>query len=142
MESNRLKLLLVEDDPDIRAILSHELHELGIQTSIAHDGREALELLNQGDTLPDVIVSNFDMPRMDGAEMLDAIRGNAHLHDIPVILMTAEFTEHHSVTDADALLRKPFEIEELVDVIGRVHRRRQLQTVTAAEDELSPTASL
>ena len=142
MGPTRLRVLLVEDDADLRAILSEQLEDAGFHTDLAANGQQALSRLTQGNRLPDVILSNYTMPELDGGELLYEVRGDARLHDIPVIIMTAGLTEDHSLLDADAVLHKPLDIDELTDAIERVLRRRQvsasMRATSAAESAQPP----
>jgi signal transduction histidine kinase len=109
------KLLLVDDDPDVRDIVSHVLSELGYTVREAADGEEALATL--ADFKPDLLIVDFAMPNMNGAEVVTAARNrNASLK----ILFLSGYAEsavlEKAVGDA-LLLRKPFRPAELAAVV-------------------------
>ena len=81
------KVLVVEDDNNLREIYETSLKAEGYETSSAADGMEALELA--GRNKPDLIISDVMMPRLSGFEMLEKLRQDDNLKDVPVIMMTA-----------------------------------------------------
>ena len=81
------KVLVVEDDNNLREIYETSLKAEGYDTSSAADGMEALEIA--GRDKPDLIISDVMMPRLSGFEMLEKLRQDQALKDIPVIMMTA-----------------------------------------------------
>lgn len=81
------KVLVVEDDNNLREIYETSLKAEGYDTSSAADGMEALEIA--GRDKPDLIISDVMMPRLSGFEMLEKMRQDQNLKDIPVIMMTA-----------------------------------------------------
>ena len=84
-----LKVLFVDDDPDIRRIASMSLSAVGgYAVTVASSGSEALEAANRD--LPDVVLLDVMMPGMDGLTALGQLRANARTASIPVIFMTAK----------------------------------------------------
>ncbi|MFW5967907.1 MAG: response regulator, partial [Persicimonas sp.] len=79
--------LVVEDENAIRELMAHNLRKAGWQVETAADGREALDRLER--MLPDVIVLDLMMPRMDGFEVAEALRHDVRLRDIPIVVVTA-----------------------------------------------------
>ncbi len=87
-QSSQRNLLLVDDDVDSLQTLSRLLNEYGWQTTLATNGKEALEVLEK--TLPAAIVLDLMMPEMDGFEFLQRIQEKATLRSIPVVVMTGK----------------------------------------------------
>lgn len=117
------ELLLVDDDPGVRASLSAFLTRAGFQVASVSDGAQALTTLEK--SKPDLIVMDVLMPRLDGRETLRRMRQAGNL--TPVILLTqvGEATERAMALEegADDYLNKPFEPHELVARIRAVLRR-------------------
>ncbi|MBQ8714361.1 MAG: response regulator [Prevotella sp.] len=107
-------IAVVDDDQDIRNFLQTELGESYHVTTYA-DGNTALEGII--DEIPDLVISDIVMPKMDGIELLKRLKGNTQTSHIPVILLTTK-TEHAARIEglsegADAYVDKPFNLEEL-----------------------------
>ncbi len=115
-------ILLVEDDPAIRDSLVECLTLEGYQVEAAGDGAEALRRLGVPPR-PDLVLADMVMPVMGGAELLQRIRAERALAELPVVMMTAALPPGETGTlGADGYLAKPFEIEELFEVVGRLCR--------------------
>ena len=112
-------VLVVEDDPAIVEVVQAQLERAGFQVESAHDGQEGMEKTFDG--LPDVIVLDLSMPRVDGFEMLRRLRGQRALRDIPVLVLSAHSSRTDVLTALDLGARdymvKPFDGHDLV---GRV----------------------
>ncbi len=120
-----LKLLVCEDDEACRDLLVAGLQALGHQTVEAEDGQAALAALTDGDF--DAIVSDLEMPRMDGLALLRALRAhsdNPELARLPIVLVTAsatpENTQRFLDQGFDALLPKPFRLSDIDRELRRV----------------------
>lgn len=100
--TRRLDVLIVEDDDEVREILRELLVLEGYSVAVAVDGREALDRVAQ--ELPMVILTDLNMPSVDGWELLRALRSDARLAAVPVLIMTSD--EH--VPSGYPLLKKPF----------------------------------
>ena len=127
--TDKLKLLIVEDDPDIRDYVSHAL-ENEFMIYCASNGKEGLDTVNK--IMPDMIISDIMMPVMDGFELLERIKTEPATSHIPVILLTAK----DSLTDkekgyssgADSYITKPFSINLLKARICNIIESRQILT--------------
>lgn len=108
-------ILIVEDDPDVRDAMSEVLQDEGYETTVAAQGKEALDRLSGG-YRPALILLDMMMPVMDGEEFLDQIRGQERLREIPVLVVSA--TSVHP-PGAQAFLQKPFELTSLLQAIER-----------------------
>jgi YesN/AraC family two-component response regulator len=113
MSSSNL-ILVVEDNADMRLYLERILSDQ-FKILTAKDGEEALRKASE--YIPDLIISDVMMPVMDGLELLKALRKNEHTNHIPIILLTAKYTESHVLegykTGADDYITKPFSEEML-----------------------------
>lgn len=103
------RILLVDDDPVMRELAAAKLAEAGYDASVAEDGARALEILSRQGA--DLIISDLDMPVMDGYELTRAIRKSAELCDTPMIVITAsdhsEAVEEAFAAGATSFLAKP-----------------------------------
>jgi len=141
-------VLLVEDHPDLRTFLGEQLSEAGYRVVIAIDGQEGLEMARE--YLPDLIVTDVMMPRMDGLSFVREIRQDVRSSHIPVIILTARSGSEDKIegllTGVDDYLTKPFSTRELLLRVGnliqiRRHLRERFSTATVirpAEVSLVP----
>jgi len=127
--SKKTRILVVDDEPKIRMFIRANLEARGYEVHLAQDGIEAIEAAEC--VLPDVIVLDVNMPRMDGVEACRRIREWA---DIPIIILSVRGDEKDKVRaldeGADDYVTKPFGIEELLARI-RVALRRSSGTTIA-----------
>jgi CheY-like chemotaxis protein len=118
------RILLVEDDSGIRESVAELLELEGYQVSAVSNGSDALEWLAR-EVPPDVLLVDLVMPVMSGGELLARLKADPRLADVPAILMTAAIpTAHSPIPGADATLPKPFELDALLEVVGRLARAR------------------
>jgi CheY-like chemotaxis protein len=113
------RVLVVEDDQDIRDDLSALLQEEGFEVSSAADGREALSMLHAG-TRPDVILLDLMMPTMDAWAFRDEQRQDPTLASIPVLVLTAGRAPEADSLDVQGWIAKPIELEELFAEVRRL----------------------
>jgi two-component system, chemotaxis family, chemotaxis protein CheY len=116
----RFRILLVEDDRDVRESMRELLVDTGYDVVIASEGRQALDRLADG-PLPDLILLDLMMVGMDGYQFLVEMRRDPEQATIPVVVLTAQGP---AAISAEALgvacvLRKPFELDELLTEIRR-----------------------
>jgi CheY-like chemotaxis protein len=119
--------LVVEDDEAIRETVCEVLRMEGFAVTEATDGLDALEVLEAG-PLPDVVVLDFMMPRMDGLEVLQHVRESERLRLLPIVVMTAcgTFLVRCGAQLEDPrtlLIAKPFEVETMLAAISAVAPR-------------------
>ncbi len=108
-------ILVVEDDDDFRSLVSETLREDGYVVTTARGGNEALEFLRTKKA-PSLILLDFHLPEMTGAEFLAIRRNQPALADVPVVLMTGDVRtlDDDACHGADALIKKPMSREVLV----------------------------
>jgi DNA-binding response OmpR family regulator len=125
------RILLVDDEPELRRMVRRYLQAEGFEVVEASDGRDAVSRL--GGSTPDLVVLDVAMPGIDGFEVLQEIRRHS---DVPVIMLTARTEEVDRVVGlsigADDYVTKPFSPRELVARIRAVLRRGG-QTRSAAD---------
>ncbi|KPV56039.1 transcriptional regulator [Paenibacillus sp. A3] len=121
---NSWKVLVADDDPNVREIIRLYFEKQHISMIEAQDGEEALELVEK--EAPDIVILDVMMPKMDGFE---ACRQILKRFDIPVIMLTAKREEFDRVLGlelgADDYVTKPFSPRELVARIKAIFRRMQ-----------------
>jgi CheY-like chemotaxis protein len=116
------RVLIVEDDLDLREILQLALGEEGYAVAAAENGLDAIVSLIFGER-PDALLLNLHMPVLSGADVLDVVRLDPAWAALPVILMTGAPLTPELARGVDAVLLKPFEIETLTATIdGLVSR--------------------
>src|SRR6185436_7220878 len=104
-------VLIVEDDDDLRDMMAQMLTIEGFDTSVAANGREALEYL-QRETRPHVILLDLMMPVMDGWEFRRRQKADPELAPLPVIVLSA-LDPARAKVDATAFLKKPLDFDHL-----------------------------
>ncbi|HYH40008.1 MAG TPA: response regulator [Azospirillum sp.] len=113
-------ILLVEDEFGIAGVLTLLLEDEGYRVMSAANGRQALNRL--AEARPDLVVTDFMMPLLDGAALGEAMRANPAWKDIPIVMMSAvpEAAVRDRFDGYTAFLRKPFPIPAFFDLITGV----------------------
>lgn len=129
-----VRILVVEDERDIAALVAYHLTKEGYRVRTAEGGNEALEALAA--ERPDLIVLDLMLPGFSGYEVLAAMRRRPEWEEVPVIVLTARREESDRIKGlelgADDYLTKPFSPRELVLRVGAVLRRAQAPAVAGA----------
>jgi two-component system KDP operon response regulator KdpE len=116
-----VRILVIEDDDDIRSICEHLFTWAGHQVMAALDGAPGLELVESFE--PDVIALDLMMPGIDGLTVLAALRGSAPSRDIPVVIVSARTLRADQLrafeAGADEYVSKPFDPNVLLRVLER-----------------------
>ncbi len=119
------RLLIVDDEPNLLRAVAACLRAEGYEIDAVRSGEEAL--IHVAQTLPDLIVSDVRMPRMDGHALARQLRINPRTDLIPIVFLTAKDETADRIdgfrSGVDAYLTKPFEPDELVAVIANILRR-------------------
>ncbi len=122
---NAGRILIVEDEGDLREIVAYNLTKERFRVFTAANGKEAIDQLSR--SRPDLILLDLMLPDTDGYDLCRRIRQSADQHDIPIIMVTAR-TEESDVLlglglGADDYITKPFRVRELVARVKAVLRR-------------------
>lgn len=114
-------ILIVDDDPDIREALTMILEDDGYQVVSAVNGRMALDILQQSRRLPQLILLDLMMPIMDGWELHAALKEDAALSAIPVVMLSADSTVNFKARGQGAAgyLAKPVDLAVLLDTVSK-----------------------
>ncbi|MCF8168910.1 MAG: response regulator, partial [Rhodoferax sp.] len=112
-------ILVVDDSITVRRVTQRLLKREGYRVALAADGLQALERLQ--DEKPTVVLSDIEMPRMDGFDLARNIRGDANLRDLPIIMITSRIAEKHhqhaKELGVDHYLGKPYSEDELLGLV-------------------------
>lgn len=134
--NNQKKILLVEDDADIAALLALNLRDEGYQIVHVDDGLLALQALEQGGW--DAVILDIMLPGVDGLEICRRIRQMARY--LPVIIISARSSETQRIlgldVGADDYLTKPFSVLELIARVKALFRRQQAMSLDAGPESL------
>lgn len=129
-----VKLLIADDDPQILRALRIILTSRGYQVVTAADGRQALDAAVKEH--PDILLVDLGMPRLDGVELIEAVRGWSQA---PILVISGRSAEAEKVraldSGADDYVTKPFSIDELLARIRAMSRRVAQETQEAREAE-------
>ncbi|ATW71262.1 Hpt domain-containing protein [Moraxella osloensis] len=120
-QAHKPVVLIVDDSVTVRKVTSRLLERNGYEAQVATDGIDALEKLQE--MLPEVIVLDIEMPRMDGFEVANHIRHNPRLQHIPIVMITSRTGEKHRERafgiGVNEYMGKPFQEQMLLDTLAR-----------------------
>jgi two-component system phosphate regulon response regulator PhoB len=132
-EGQSQRVLVVDDEPDITALVAYHLAKAGYRVATATNGRDALQAARE--ERPDLVVLDLMLPGLSGYEVLADLRRRDETKDVGVILLTARRDERDRIKGlslgADDYLAKPFSPQELVLRVGAVLRRLAAPPVAA-----------
>ncbi|MBI4817339.1 MAG: response regulator [Deltaproteobacteria bacterium] len=143
------RILLVEDDATVRTLVSAFLSKLGFVVDTANDGQEALKKAEE--SLPNVIVTDIMMPKMDGWDLVRRLRQDPRFCYVPIIFLTVHDSPdeilHGFRLGANEFLTKPFRMTKLARAVKRAIRRtsalaRMHESLTAEGKERNLSGSL
>ncbi|GAB3445632.1 response regulator transcription factor [Actinophytocola sediminis] len=141
-DTDRMRILVVDDDRAVRESLRRSLQFNGYQVDLASDGGQALEVIVAD--RPDAMVLDVMMPRVDGLEVCRRLRGTGD--DLPILVLTARDTVSDRVAGLDAgaddYLPKPFALEELLARLRALLRRRTVDPAGGPEPQVLSFAGL
>lgn len=126
MVQKTMKILIVDDFPTMRRIIRNLLKDLGFENvDEAEDGAMGLEKLRNGNF--EFVVSDWNMPNMDGLEMLKNIRADPNLSKLPVLMVTAEAKKENIIAAAQAgangYVVKPFTAATLEEKLNKIFEK-------------------
>lgn len=113
-------ILIVDDEQPLRELLADVLESDGHRVMLAGNGREALAIVAQD--RPDLVVSDVMMPLLNGVGLCRQIKADPPTASIPVILMSSVGPRVVDGSGADAFLKKPFDLDEVETLVGRLLR--------------------
>ena len=111
------KIMIVDDEADIRDALSYFFQSQGYETIECHDGLDAWEYLNQQKPSPGIILLDLSMPRMNGHQFIERLNNHQEMKKIPVIVVSA-LADSLKEKSVIAALKKPFNLEQLNKLIS------------------------
>jgi two-component system chemotaxis response regulator CheY len=116
------RIVIVEDFNTSRQIIKKTLESMGYLVDEAADGREALVFFNGSHI--DLVITDYNMPNMDGAALVEYIRGKQEYKYIPVFMLSTEtnIQKQNKAKDAKitAWIKKPFDVSEFKNLVGKV----------------------
>jgi len=123
------RVLVVDDTASIRFLIRTNLELAGFEVEEAVDGADCLDVLAALDVLPDIITVDVMMPRLDGIATVTAIRADARLRDLAIVMVTTQGhpadIERATQAGVDAYVTKPFDPDFLVLTVNEVLERTQ-----------------
>ena len=118
-QRNRPVILVVDDDVAIRTLIQDILDDVHYKVILVADGSAALTALET--VVPDLVTLDLDMPGIHGGQVLELIRQHEDLRDVKVVIITSATLIAPRVKElAQAVLQKPFDIDDLLEVIQRL----------------------
>ena len=115
-------ILTVDDSPSMRALLRNALAGEGYAVTAAEDGVDALERIDGAE--PDLVITDINMPRMDGFGLIEAVRGHARWGNLPILVLSTEFSDEKKQrarsAGATGWIVKPFDPPKLAAAVRRV----------------------
>jgi CheY-like chemotaxis protein len=127
------RILVVDDDEDVVFLLENALGMQGWTVYSACDGQDCIEKTKE--LLPDLIVMDVMMPRMDGYHACFFLKKSPSCKDIPIIMATARIQDFEEtkgrMVGADAYFRKPYEINDLVDKIEEILSAKRAESTAS-----------
>lgn len=122
LDAHRPVILVVDDEPGNRELLSFLLSLEGFEVLAAVDGKDALEKIANNPC--DLIITDYMMPRMDGQELVRRVRAQPSYGHVPIILTSAGFPPESDVMEEiEEFVSKPFVLDDLVRVINTLLKR-------------------
>lgn len=115
----RAAVLVAEDNAEMRYLFHVILEGAGFEVREAADGEEALRVLDHD--LPDLLLTDIMMPRLDGIELIRRVRSRAEWADLPIVAMSAYGADHLAkayLSGATLTIRKPMDPESLVEKVS------------------------
>jgi DNA-binding response OmpR family regulator len=126
MKTQKSKILIVDDDPYIRQLVSVNIESAGYETAVVTSGKEALDEIQRNP--PDLMILDVMMPELDGWEICKIIRDNCNLKNLKIVILTAKDAEKDKmigkhILGADEYITKPFDIDALLFTIRNLLKK-------------------
>ena len=123
---NKKKILIVEDEDELRTVLTLGLEASGYEVVQAGDGEAGFQLAQE--VSPDLIISDVVMPKLDGSQLLKKIRESDFGKDTPFIVVTArgKMQDYFEIMEVDDFIIKPFAAEDLLMRVERALYRKRV----------------
>ena len=115
------KVLVVEDDPQLRDLYRLALRAAGYVVIAVEDGTDALRQIDQA--LPALVVLDLGLPRLDGRDVHRELKARSHTRDIPVVVVSGTNISDAEAKDFACILRKPCDADRLVAAVDQCIRR-------------------
>jgi chemosensory pili system protein ChpA (sensor histidine kinase/response regulator) len=135
--------LVVDDSITVRRVTQRLLERNGMRVLTARDGMDAVSILQEH--VPDIILLDIEMPRMDGYEVAAHVRGDPRLKDVPIIMITSRVGEKHRARaielGVDDYLGKPYQEAQLLDAIAPLVERHRHTRADRRQGELDAAAA-
>ncbi|AMO72630.1 response regulator [Sphingorhabdus sp. M41] len=116
------KILTVDDSPSMRMLLKASLTKQGFAIEDAEDGEHGLARMHE--VRPDLLITDINMPKMDGFELIEAVRAESAFRGIPILVLSTEFSDEKKArarsAGATGWITKPFDPEKLGAAIRKV----------------------
>ena len=120
-DEKRARLLVVDDEKSVAQGLGALLRARGYEVELFHTGETVLARLGE-DPPPDLLLLDYELPELDGEEVLDRVRADPRLADLPVLMATASMIELDRLGRVSGLLRKPYPRQILFTMIAKLLR--------------------
>lgn len=128
----KLTVLIADDSVSVRRVISNLMKSAGYDPIVVKDGVEALEAIQNAPAPPDIILSDVEMPRMDGYELTSTLRSQPAYRDIPIVMITSRAGELHRrkafSLGVSEYVVKPYQDETLLAVIHRLTQTERSQS--------------
>jgi chemosensory pili system protein ChpA (sensor histidine kinase/response regulator) len=133
-EDERTFVMVIDDSITVRRVTERLLERNGMRVITAKDGVDAVSLLQ--DNMPDILLLDIEMPRMDGYEVATHVRNDARLRDIPIVMITSRVGDKHRnraiEVGVDRYLGKPYQESDLLTAISTLVPARPARPASAA----------
>lgn len=114
------RILIVEDDPNLRVVIRMVLERAGYAVAEAKNGLDALQSIER--EMPELVIADMTMPLMNGIELVERIRSNPETASIPIVLLSGREVDRPAAELVNAVVTKPFEPADLLARINRALR--------------------
>ena len=124
VQKRTLNIMIVDDSPSVRRVSSNLIKSVGWNPVQAKDGLDALDKLQSGEIMPDMMMLDIEMPRMDGYQLLTSLRTLPAFRNLPVVIVSSRSSEKHRQKAFDLgatdYLVKPYQDEQVIALIRRL----------------------